>query len=1326
MPRFYTTDNTGNLLDNLPDLQTEILNAVILPWTPINQRLTGISPAVDRETYWLSCYSLRDNLIAVGARMLRKKELLDKIAGKLAHLKACVELHNELRYFDLNIACEDFFASLLNCVYGYSLTNLNHDHNSVAIDLGDSANQIAVQVTSERRKAKVQSTIDCFAENGLDARFKTLKILIIGNRTGDYSNLRLPKGLGFNGKADVIDIPRLMRDIRELSTSHLEEVALLLQRETSNDNHTANASAHHAMLDMARDLVNSDKPYQALTFLLKQRPLVWGSASTSVKARLLGLLAMAQCRLGENSAAATSFIQARQYAPDDEQVLCNVALGYYLLGEKDSAVALSNQVLERNPANFQARSILIQLSNAPLDELINTLPAFARDNHEVAFAVASLAQRRHDLSNAVKWFEVAIGKSEGQTPQVKGYFGEALLHSFTASPASPVRVGQIDTTTRTRIEYAAALLKEACDAYTEDEVLRTHITWLMNGATACRLLDDAQGANSFLNHARRLNPTHPLVIHELAFEASNRGDFSAAIELVKSIKDTASMPDQPLLLGQLLLDNGQFSAAAEILQAYLAANSSEKAERDSQLLLAEIYMKCERAGEALHLVEGLLESRPGDIYCLVTASQIYRKLNRRNDAEESLERGVQAAVDGSPSTHLLQLANELAAQHRWDDSADILERIVCPTQDSPLTRNLLIAYFHSSRLEKALTLCKTLRASKGPLETVTEFEIAILEEIGNVKEARLVVSEFIGRFPEATTWRVQFAVLCFRENDLVALDAMLESPPDWKAMPVRFGQQLAQLLWIRNRSIEAIDLLYEMRRVHSVGSVQLQYLQTMLLNSERQELPSPDLVQLNTAVSVKDSAGNCQWYIIEVRDDADNSKGELQHTHQLAQKLLGKSVGSSIVLKESPFSTEAGTIVAIVNKYVHAFQETAQGYEIRYPDTGGFISMNFENGQNGFDELCNRLKGQHDKRLELEETAETRYRSNPLTVGSLAQILRLNVIQAWAQLTNKKGPGVICSTSSPADREAEASQFENSQVQFLIDPVALMTIHGIQIADEVATVTGRLGIAQTTIDLITELMHKKVRISRRRFITMRTSAESANSIVSQAGAELSLESILEWVRVHCTVLPWSPANASTREARKELEEVLGTESLETILCACVPGRALYSDDLRLRMLAKHEFGVDSISTNGVLLQLIKKEIIDLEKYHKAVVQMASAGYCNIGVSAPVLLEAAKQSRWASDGSPFTDVLWLLHAKASGEDSAICVVADFARLLWDTSVLPMTTNCLMFRLLDEVATGRNPFRVTEKLLRELSVRFEVIPLAALNFSKLVLMWRRLRT
>ncbi len=164
--------------------------------------------------------------------MLTKKNQIEFIAIKLAHLKACVATLNAVRFFDLNVAAEDFFAKLLNEVFAFSLVNLNHDNqNKAAIDLGDKASGIAFQVTSERTKFKIQKTIDKFEEKGLSNDYDKLRVLIIGDRTGDYPRLIIPNGITFSGKSDVLDISDLMKVIDTLDLAKLKRIVDLMHRE---------------------------------------------------------------------------------------------------------------------------------------------------------------------------------------------------------------------------------------------------------------------------------------------------------------------------------------------------------------------------------------------------------------------------------------------------------------------------------------------------------------------------------------------------------------------------------------------------------------------------------------------------------------------------------------------------------------------------------------------------------------------------------------------------------------------------------------------------------------------------------------------------------------------------------------------------------------------------------------------------------------------------------------------------------------------------------------------------------------------------------------
>lgn len=179
--------------------------------------------------------------------MLTHEKLMKKITENLTRISAQAELLGKLHFFDHHIASEHFFQELLNQVYGYQLTNANHARlNAAAIDLCDSQRKLAVQVTSQRRAPKIQKTVDNFAKHGLGSIYTTLKVLIIGKRTGTYSTVSVPQAVNFNGKTDVIDLASLVRDITKQPTAALQAIVDMMDREIT---YSQNISAVEQMSD---------------------------------------------------------------------------------------------------------------------------------------------------------------------------------------------------------------------------------------------------------------------------------------------------------------------------------------------------------------------------------------------------------------------------------------------------------------------------------------------------------------------------------------------------------------------------------------------------------------------------------------------------------------------------------------------------------------------------------------------------------------------------------------------------------------------------------------------------------------------------------------------------------------------------------------------------------------------------------------------------------------------------------------------------------------------------------------------------------------------
>ena len=153
---------------------------------------------------------------------------LTVIGRRLAYLKAEVETFNSLNLTDINVYAENFYRDFLNLL-GYEFDNTNFYSNNYAhIDLIDTENKIAIQVTSQNDNVKIKDSISGFFNNPKHKEYK-LKILLIAKEAKDY---KTKFGNNFKHKEDVLDIKRLLtiiNDIKELDK--LKEIADFLDKQ---------------------------------------------------------------------------------------------------------------------------------------------------------------------------------------------------------------------------------------------------------------------------------------------------------------------------------------------------------------------------------------------------------------------------------------------------------------------------------------------------------------------------------------------------------------------------------------------------------------------------------------------------------------------------------------------------------------------------------------------------------------------------------------------------------------------------------------------------------------------------------------------------------------------------------------------------------------------------------------------------------------------------------------------------------------------------------------------------------------------------------------
>jgi len=1088
---------------------------------------------------------------------------------------------------------------------------------------------------------------------------------------------------------------------------------------------------YQKQLDYSRDLLNSYKPTEALGFLEKLKSHIWLNAPPIVKFRLLTNMGAARLSLDQEPEGGKLFLEALQYNPEDEKALCNAALGHMLLGETKKAETFARRVLEKNPASSRAYSIIIQSSfdDEKLEDIIAKAPESCITTTEVSYAIGHLCRKRNNLAEAKKWLKIAVKNDRENLPDLKGALGEVLIELAIKDPSS-INGIQLNDSQKEQIQESIDLLTSAWQCVADTGLRKMRLTWIVNRGFAKRLLGDIGGAIEDADIALRMEPSNPTFMGNRALLAHKINDNRKAITLLKEILSIKQIPEVSLLLAEILRKEKKFPDTIGVINDLLESNPPKSSKEEANRLLIDLYLDTKDFANARRISDSMRVFNPTDILNLVDAARISRLSGRSADAILLLNEAKEYIADSSLPTELLELADEFYFFKQFEDAASIYEKVVDRNLNTSLNQKLLNSYYRAGKTGKALDICTALRQKYGPLKHVSEMESAIYEEIGDLPEAKRVCKEYLSSFPDNFGMKLRFAVVNFRSKDFKKLDDFLSSPIDISVLSIEYGIQLAYLYVGRNLVQKSFEIMYEMRRkFFNNRDVHLKYIGLFFQHESHSNkwLKVPK-VSVDTAVCVKDSSDQREWYIIEDRKNADIHHREITLNHPLAQKLLSKSVGDEILLQDSPISKELGEIIEIKSKYVYALNESLSSFPKLFPDIQGLWKIKVGPPEKegdlpkGFQTVLDEISRQHETHLDGEQF----YKEGKLTVGAFANLIGRAVLDVWGGMISNPDLGMKCCLGNVEERK-HAISLVNNKPRLIVDIVSLMTLHGINAQDVIIRDFGKLGIAQSTIDLLQCTIDERRGIYAKGLMTI---GKEGNQFVRQeisaenvkSGTEY-LKSILHWIGNNCEIIPCKAALDVKRDRKQQLDRMMGSSFIDTVLIASEPGNLLYSDDERLRSFAKASFNVDGVWTQVVLMHCLNINIFEKAKYNEMIIKLVLSHYHHTSIDSDILIEAARQSEW-SPSQPYTTVIQVLRGKFSDERSALIVVNNFLYELWKEPILAQQRDYLILILLDVITAERNRRVVLNKLISYVKRRFFLLPLAERQIISLIKVWRRM--
>lgn len=152
--------------------------------------------------------------------------LLHEVKNEFALFVKNIEAAGAMSLFDTHRVAEKIILPLFREIMGWPhLRNLNAEvENHPAIDLGDSAERVGIQVSATNDLDKVKTTLDTFFRHKLDAQYDRVIVYVLTHKQNSYKQKAIDKVVAgrmqFDASKDVLDFTDLLKEM-----ANLEDIA---------------------------------------------------------------------------------------------------------------------------------------------------------------------------------------------------------------------------------------------------------------------------------------------------------------------------------------------------------------------------------------------------------------------------------------------------------------------------------------------------------------------------------------------------------------------------------------------------------------------------------------------------------------------------------------------------------------------------------------------------------------------------------------------------------------------------------------------------------------------------------------------------------------------------------------------------------------------------------------------------------------------------------------------------------------------------------------------------------------------------------------------
>ena len=424
----------------------------------------------------------------------------------------------------------------------------------------------------------------------------------------------------------------------------------------------------------------------------------------------------------------------------------------------------------------------------------------------------------------------------------------------------------------------------------------------------------------------------------------------------------------------------------------------------------------------------------------------------------------------------------------------------------------------------------------------------------------------------------------------------------------------------------------------------------------------------------------------------------------------------------SSFRKASGSFPVVVadiqSRYVRAFQETAFGFQRRFPGNADLLSVPVSE-----DDLT-KVFVVVDERDQFARELQRLYRDDRVPFAFLCARLSRPAPEMWRACT-ESGELRLRFSAGTEEETDSALKLLHEANDLALGMMALLTIHELGLTETLRRRFARIAVPRAVLDDLQQLVHEATMENRPRgyagkaldgtYTWVEMSEDAWAEYATFAGSLLSLAQSFEPIASY----PALDVDSN------DMEWLAGTVSQAGVGAIFAGGEEpsdrplLVSDDLGLATLSR-AFGASAVNTQAVLLELRRSGELTDQQYSEHVARLAQLNYRFVRVEAADVLCLLESNSYLTDESSRA-LIATLEAPECSRESAVRVAAELIAALAIRG-LPGGQEALLVQwILDRVHRGREMTAALRECARQIDSRLMIAPTVRQRIGSLVADW-----